>query len=266
MKVSVLISAFNRPEWLGETLYSVLRSTYQDIEVLVRNSSGPNYREAVDNIVNLDWRRNGEPFKIKLSHGINKCATHSHNILFKASEGEYITPISDDDRIDPDMIERLVDLVQTCDLAVCQPRFIDKNGDPHKSDSPWRISSIVNMDREAMRRRLYQGTPFVGGSLFRRSLVERLGPGNETLYNLSDLDFYLKVVEIGEIKVIEERLYEFRIHDSNTSLIQPDKQARLQDELKRIRRAHFGKQVSNCQSTLEAIANMDPMSRLGWKT
>ncbi len=266
MTVSVLISAVNRPEWLGETIFSVLKSSYQDIEILVRNSSGPEFFNAVDAIANLDWRRNGEPFKIKLFSGINKSAPHSHNMLFKASTGEYITPISDDDRIDTTMIARLVELVQTCELAVCQPRFIDEKGEPCQSANPWRIAPIVNMDRKAMKRRLYQGTPFVGGSLFRRSLIERLGPGDETLHNLSDLDFYLKVVEIGEIKVIEEALYEFRIHGKNTSLVHPDKQARFEDELKRIRRKHFGKQVSNCQSTLEVIASMDPMTRLGWNT
>jgi len=266
MKVSVLISAFNRAKWLGETIASVLKSDYPHIEIIVRNSSLPPYFEDVERILRLDWRRNGEQFAIKILHGINKNAPHSGNALLREVTEGYVMPLSDDDLIEPTTISRLVELLQTCEMACCQPCFIDANGDPYHTDKPWgNIPPIRNMEREQMRLSMYAGTPFVGAVLFRRSLIDKIGFANELLTNLSDLDMYLRTLKVGEIKVIEEPLYRFRIHESNTSLIPTERMPNVHDELKLIRRRHFGLKVEGFTPTLDCIAEIDPMSRYGWR-
>ena len=104
--------------------------------------------------------------------------------------------------------------------------------------------------------------------MYRRSLVDQIGMLNEQLNQISDLDFYIRVCEIGDIKVIEEPLYLFRIHDGNTSKVTPEHNKKFEEQLKMVRKRHYSKHVVNCPPVLQQIEFMtnDPMSRFGWRT
>jgi glycosyltransferase involved in cell wall biosynthesis len=240
--VSVLISAYNRPQFVGEAIQSILDSDYKDLQILVRNSSDEAYRAEVTAEI--------LKYPVTLFHGINKNASHSFNALAARATGQYLFGMSDDDVVTPSLIGRLVELLQGCELACAQPEFIDEQGRPITDHAWTRHRKIVNMPRDQMRDLMYLGTPFVGGSLIRKALFIELGGGDEQLYNLPDLAIYLGVLEIGMIKVIEEPLYKMRIHASNTSHIYPEQKTRFESEINQIRRRFFRKQVANLPSAL----------------
>ena len=47
---------------------------------------------------------------------------------------------------------------------------------------------------------------------------------DETLVNAVDFDFFLKLSEISDFKHINKVLYEYRVHDKNTSIVDIEKQ------------------------------------------
>ena len=141
-KVSVIISAYNRPQWVGEALQSVFDSTYKNIEVLVRNSSSPEYFDDVEAAI-LRF-----PY-VKYSRGINKNCPHSFNELFKQAVGEYVIHCNDDDAFTPDLIARMVAEMPYCTLCCVQPLFIDKDSQPFTSDHAChKVPKVINLPRE----------------------------------------------------------------------------------------------------------------------
>ena len=247
MTVSVLISAYNRPHYIGEALQSVLDSTYKDVDIIVRNSSDEDYRDAVDRIVSS--------FPVTLLHGKNRGPAHSANALIEASNGDVIVILNDDDAVKPTLIERSLELLPTCELVLSQVEFMDESGKPFESeDHPWfKMKQARNGTRDAWKYELHGGTPFAGGWMHRRSLTKKIGGADEGLWHLGDLDFYQRVIEIGDIKVIEEPLYKFRIHPGNTSWAGEENRFLFDAELKRIRRRYYTPKVENCPSTLSVL-------------
>lgn len=239
MTVSVLIPAFNRPQFIGETLKSVLASDYPDLEVIVRNSSDPEYRDEVNRIV-LQYPQ------VKLFQGVNKGVSHSGNELAKLATGEYLIYVSDDDLIAPDAIRRLVDLLQTCDLAGTQVAFIDKDSNPHTEDHFWKhVKQATNQDSEGWRQMLFNGTPFFSAVMCRKEFRMSIKSEEDEIYEqLPDLAFYMRCLDHGGIiKVIEEPLYKLRIHGGNMSYPTEEHGLRHEKEINLLRKKYYYKKT-----------------------
>jgi glycosyltransferase involved in cell wall biosynthesis len=257
MTVSVIISAYNRPQYIAQAIQSVLDSTFKDVEIIILNSSDEEHRDAVNMEI--------APFidRVKLIYDKNSGPAHSWNRLIEEASGEFITNLCDDDALTPTLIERLYALMPECELAVAQPEFMDKDGNKFDSeDYPWfKMRKARNGTREAWKKELHAGTPFCGGWMYRKALVKRIGGSDEGLTHLCDLDFYLRVITVGDIKVIEEPLYKFRIHTGNTSWANEENRFRFDSELKVIRRRYFRPELKGCPATLDALADFDNFLR-----
>lgn len=88
MRVSVILSTYNQPEWLRKTLWGYARQSYRNFEVLVADDgSGPETRDV------LDQARDRFP-DLELRHvwhedrGYRKCVILNRGIV--AAAGEYL--------------------------------------------------------------------------------------------------------------------------------------------------------------------------------
>ncbi len=109
-KVSVLLTIFNKPEWLDECIQSVLNQTYQDWELIMIDDNSPDPR--VRDII-MSYQ---DPRIIKLRSNVSdedrwKTARYATNINwgFNYASGDYITYLVDDDKYYPDRLATLVE-------------------------------------------------------------------------------------------------------------------------------------------------------------
>ncbi len=127
--VSIVIPTYKRATMLGRAIASVLEQTYENIEVLVISDNEPEdeytqkARETVDSF--------NDP-RVKLivqEKHINGAV--ARNVGIKASKGEYISFLDDDDYFDKDKIEKQVALLSSLDESwggVCCRYKVYKQG------------------------------------------------------------------------------------------------------------------------------------------
>jgi spore maturation protein CgeD len=107
--VSVILTVYNKPQFLRECIDSVLNQTYQNWELIILedNSPNPEVRQIIDS---YDDPRIVTYFSEVSETDRYKTARYATliNIGFLMSEGDYITYLTDDDFFYPHRLERMV--------------------------------------------------------------------------------------------------------------------------------------------------------------
>lgn len=115
LAVSVIMLTYNREQYVGRAVDSILCQTFKDFEfIIVDNGSNDNSGNICDDYAEKDSR-------IKVIHKERGNIGSGRNVGLLISQGEYITFIDDDDTAEPDMIEFLYDLITkyNADISVC---------------------------------------------------------------------------------------------------------------------------------------------------
>ena len=99
-KVTVIITTFNRPQYLSEALESVINQSYQNWEVILLNDGGVNVQEVVDKFA--------DPRIIYVDDTKNRGAAYRRNRGLDMARGEYVCYLDDDDIYYSNHIELLV--------------------------------------------------------------------------------------------------------------------------------------------------------------
>lgn len=101
MKISVVVTAYNVGEWIGQCLVSILASSHKDLEVVVvEDCPTDNTREVVSSFVSDKRVR-------VIENEENLGAGMSRRIGIQNSTGDYIITIDGDDYISEDYLEVL---------------------------------------------------------------------------------------------------------------------------------------------------------------
>lgn len=99
--ITVVVPIFKVEKYLDECVQSILRQTYQNLEIfLVDDGSPDRCGEMCDEFAKKDSR-------ISVIHQKNKGLSGARNSAIDVCTGEYITFVDSDDWISPDMIDQL---------------------------------------------------------------------------------------------------------------------------------------------------------------
>lgn len=98
-KVTVIISTYNRPQYLAEAIESVVNQHYQNWELLIFNDGGVDVAEVVDKFA--------DPRIIYTHDTVNRAKPYRCNQGMAMARGEYIAYLDDDDKYYPNHLEVL---------------------------------------------------------------------------------------------------------------------------------------------------------------
>ena len=108
--VSVIIPTFNRND-IRRALVSVLKQTYKNIEIIIIDDNNPmtTFRKSIEKAME---KYKDDPRIKYLKHERNKNGSAARNTGLKASTGQYIAFLDDDDYFLPNRIEKLVEEIK----------------------------------------------------------------------------------------------------------------------------------------------------------
>lgn len=180
--VTVLMSTYNRPAYVGQALESILRQTYGNLQAVVVRDGGQSVREEI--------HRYADPRVVFIDRDQNRGLPYSFNEALSHARGEYICYLGDDDLLYPYHVETLVTAAQN------HPEFGVIYSDLYKAhcriESDGRrtvLAKNVEISRDFDRFALLQFNHVLHVSLMhRRDLLDRAGPCNENLICLIDWD------------------------------------------------------------------------------
>ncbi len=183
---SVIIPTYNRRDLLHEAILSVVNQTYRPIEcVVVDDGSQDDTSEWMEQWIEL---YHTPDFTIKYIQKENGGAPSARNLGTENSTGEFIQYLDSDDVLYPEKIKTQADFLKI--TPTCDGVFGDWH---HGTEEEHDLIHGVKTDQ--LIAQFYGGRVIHTLSfLFRRSMVNKVGPWDIKLKRNQEVDFNLRAV------------------------------------------------------------------------
>ncbi len=203
--VSVLMTSFNREKFIEESMYSVLNSTFVDLELIISDDCSS------DNTINIVKKMAQLDSRVRLHINDKNLGDYpNRNKVASIANGKYIMYVDSDDTIKKDAIEYAVkhlNVNPNAKFSVIYP-FED-------IEIP-----IVLTPAESFKKHFYHKS-FLnlgpGGVVFNRDFFLSNSSYNIQYGPANDLYSHLKFASKGDVLLLPYRYLNYRIHDGQES-------------------------------------------------
>lgn len=212
--VSVCIPAYNNAAYIRETIDSVLRQTYKNLELVICDD------KSTDDTVSVIESIQDERIKLYKNEKNLGMSGNWNNCLSRCA-GEFIKLICADDMLAPDCLKKevkaLMDHPQAV-LAESDTQLLDLDGKAKGFYKRYKTSGLTDgkkIARAGLFVKNYFGAPLA--NTFRRSVLDDVGGFDSWYTYILDYDFWVTLACRGDVYIIHEPLNFFRVrNDSNT--------------------------------------------------
>lgn len=219
-KISILIPTLNAAEYLEECINSILRQTYDYLEIIVVDAG------STDGTLEILSKYIEQDDRIRLIHSGKKSYGYQMNVAMKNATGDYIGIVEADDYIAEDMYECLLDVMieNGADYVKGKPQFIRafQNGEPTIEDEKTYIEEkglsgiLINpsLMPELLIYDIYHWT-----GLYKKDFVNNICFNETYGAAFQDQGFLLKTISKAEKAVyIDKPVYYYRQNNSDSSI------------------------------------------------
>lgn len=199
---SIIIPTFNRPELLTRALRSVVNQTSSDWECIVVDDAGAySAAEVVQRI--------GDPRISVLRHATNRGVSAAVNTGIRASRGQLISLLGDDDEYTSRFVQRTQALFDAAplDVGFAWTGARRRSWSGHDEERVW--PEQVQPREAALIAATTIGSGY--GLTLRRETIERVGAFTETLRVAEDTQYFFRLVQQVDFRTVPEVLVV--IHD-----------------------------------------------------
>ncbi len=217
--VSVVMPTYNHAQFIGQSIKSVLRQSYENIElIIIDNYSEDNTEEIVNSFFDNRIRF------IKFSNkGI---IASSRNLGMKVAQGQYIAFIDSDDLWIKDKLENQISVFESnSDFGLCytKAQVINEYGElkniyPFKGHSGYIFKKLL--------RRNFISLSTV---MIKKEVWDAVGGFDEApeLVSAEDRELWLRISFVFKCKYINKVLGYYRVHAKNISRTQKKNPERI---------------------------------------
>jgi glycosyltransferase involved in cell wall biosynthesis len=196
--VSVILPTYNRRQFLGESIWSVLNQTYRNLEVIVVDDGST---DATSESVQSEFP------EVRYLWQPNSGVAAARNRGLSAARGELIAFQDSDDLWHPNKLARqlalLTDRPEVGVVYTCH-RIVDQHGKPIGRQWKRLHSGRVT---EPLFQSIFVIMP---STVVRRSVVDCVGLFSTDLRTNSDYEFWLRASLVTEFAALEEPLVDVR--------------------------------------------------------
>ena len=142
--LSIVVTVFNKSDFIKECITSVLVQTFQDFELLIIDDG------STDNSVEICLEFEKTDKRVKVIKKMNGGVSSARNIGIKEASGKYIGFVDGDDALEPDMYEILLNNIieYNADVSICGVQKIF----PYKKENFYGTGRIETLDnRESIK-------------------------------------------------------------------------------------------------------------------
>ncbi len=213
--VSICIPTYNSDKYIHETVSSLLNQCYDNIEIIISDDCST---DSTLQIINQY-----EDVRIKIytstkNQGIEK----NWNKALQKCSGDYIKMIGADDVLENDCIEKQLKILQndpSISLVSSYKNIINAKGKRILSIKfPWKTGKTNGI--KAVRASIKKGTNIIGEpgiGMFPAKILQKTGLYNGQNPYLIDMDLWCRLLLHGDLFVIDEYLFNFRVSKSSIS-------------------------------------------------
>lgn len=221
--VTIVIPSYNAGTYLREAVDSVLAQSYANVELIVLDDGSTDDTPAI-------LSSYGERFHWE-SH-TNRGQSATLNKGWAMANGEIISYLSADDALVPEAVEVAVALLNQ------QPEVVMAYGDYLLIDKQGRPLQKVSAPEFNYKKMVAEIEVQPGpGVFFRKEVFDRIGGWDQTLRQIPDFEYWLRLGLCGDFVRIPKELALYRVHDDSQSFAIPT--VEKAEECVRVMAAYF---------------------------
>lgn len=202
MKLSVVMSTYNREHLVGQTIESVLKQTFHDFEFIIIDDASCDKT--------CDLIKNYNDSRIKLfKNKENRGCTFNYHVAQNLAKGKYIAHIDDDDIAFPQRFEKQIEFLENNADINLLGSFIETFGENK------RPSWVFYSDSEKLDFTMNFYNPICHSSIMYDSsfVKEKFINYDINCKCAQDYDFYKQfILNGGKLANIDEVLVKYRMH------------------------------------------------------
>ena len=216
--VSICIPCYNAEPFIGETLQSVLAQTYTNLEIIICDD------QSKDNTLDVVKTFTDPRISIHVNEH-NLGSSGNYNKALSYATGKYAKLLCADDLITPDCIEKQVRAFEENEdenivLVTAEKRIINEKG-KQLFVKKFPGKGIID-GKKVVRKSVRNGTNIIGEPglpLMKTEAMRQTSGVIEDKYftYCNDFDLWCKLLLYGNLFVIKEPLFSFRIVSSSTT-------------------------------------------------
>lgn len=215
--VSIAIPTVDRLDYLKEAVRSALAQSYEHVEVLIGNDGPTAEIEEWSRGIAADDRR------VRYQRSQSRLGLAGNwNALADAAQGEFLIIIGDDDRLLPNFVERLMEVIPpSVQVAFSNHYLIDSEGVRLEAESR-QLTSRYHRDELSAgeiinpARWVWQNSVPMSAAMVRTQVVQRLRFKEDL--NTPEIEFFVRLAqEGGHFFFTPEYLAEYRVHNKSAT-------------------------------------------------
>jgi glycosyltransferase involved in cell wall biosynthesis len=217
--VSICIPCYNAEKFIGDTLRSVLAQTYDNMEILVCDD------RSKDNTLQV-VKTFADPRIVVYVNAQNKGSSGNYNQVLSYAKGKYAKLLCADDLITCDCIEKQVQAFESNKnsnvvLVTAEKKVMNEAGKILFVKKFSGRGGVIE-GKKAISMSVRMGTNIFGEPglpLMRIDILRKTTGVTEDKYftYINDLDLWCKMLLYGNLLVIKEPLFSFRIVPTSTT-------------------------------------------------
>lgn len=223
-KVSILIPTYNRADYLRDAMQSAVAQTERDTEIIVLDDASPDHTAQIV----MEFAEDRRIRYIRHPHNIGIAANWRNGISI--AKGQFFCLLHDDDTFEPEFVEALMPPLLEQDnliFAFCDHWMMNPEGCRSLTESN-QCSSRFKRDclkagtlDDLVRAALVDGSPPIGATLFRKSMVDTSFISDEAKGSIDAWLFYQCVRTGHAAYYVPQRLMNYRAHPGGMSSSMP---------------------------------------------
>ena len=198
--VSILMTAYNRQEYIAQAIESVLVSSYKNLELIIVDDGSK------DDTVKIARRFAATDERVRVyENEVNLGDYPNRNHASTYARGEFIMYVDSDDMLLSDALEQLVTLMQAHPACGMGMYWLHGKGEP-----------FVLEPAAAIRQHFYERSFLIvgpGGTIMRRDFFEQIGKYPVEYGPANDMYFNLKAAAATPLLMIPFEFIFYRRHE-----------------------------------------------------
>lgn len=227
--VSVIVPVYNMQQYLAETLDSILATTYPYFEVVVVDDGSK------DGSYQIAKSYEAKDGRIRAFTKPNGGVSTARNLGISKARGEFILPVDADNTIEPDFIEKAVEVMEKDpEVKVVAPTsdyFGEKTG----------LMKLPSFTLSYLARE----NSIDNCALYRKADWERVGGYNTEITTREDWAFWISILKNGgKVVRLQEVLHHYRARANSKRIAQRCNKYKVIDKLNQLHPEFFERELN----------------------